>query len=79
MISAITACTNSKNLQNLHETIADTCKDKKTYQAYSYFFNKARWNENKVAQKKADIFFKAVGAERGKRILVIIDDTLEKK
>jgi len=79
MTSAITACTNSKNLQNLHETIADTCKDKKTYQAYSYFFNRAKWSEDEVAQKKANMFFEAIGVKSGKRILVIIDDTLEDK
>jgi len=79
MASAIMACTGSKNIQNLHGTISDTCEDKKDYQTYRYFFNKAKWDENEVAQKKADLFFKAVGAKKGKRILIIIDDTFNEK
>jgi len=79
MVAAITTCMLPKNIQNLHETIANTCKNKKDYQTYRYFFEKARWNENEVAQKKADIFFKAIGAKKGKRILIIVDDTFKKK
>ena len=79
MVAAITACMLPKNIQNLHGTIANTCKNKKDYQTYRYFFEKAKWNENEVAQKKADLFFKAVGAKKGRRILIIVDDTFKKK
>lgn len=79
MLAAITACLLPKNIQNLHETIANNCEDKKNYQTYRYFFEKAKWDENEMAQKKADIFFKAIDARKGKRILIIVDNTLNKK
>ena len=79
MVTAITACMLPKNIQNLHETIANTCENKKDYQTYRYFFEKAKWDENEIAQKKADLFFKAVGAGKRKRILIIVDDTFKKK
>jgi hypothetical protein len=79
MVSAITACTDPKNIQNLHGTIADTCEDKKDYQTYRYFFGKAKWDENEIAQRKADIFFKSIGAKKGELILIVVDDTLNKK
>ncbi len=79
MVASIAACKSQKTLLQLYGTIADVCENKKTYQAYLYFFNKAKWDEDEIAQKAADLFFKAVNAETGKRILIIIDDTLEEK
>ncbi len=79
MVAAVTACLLPKNIQNLHKIITNTCKNKKDYQTYRYFFGKAKWDGNEVAQKKADLFFKAVGAKKGKRILIIVDDTFKEK
>ncbi|OIQ05809.1 MAG: hypothetical protein AUK59_02365 [Candidatus Altarchaeum sp. CG2_30_32_3053] len=79
IVSAIIVCGGRKTLLNLHRAIANVCADKKAYQTYRYFLNAAKWDENKIAQKTADVFLKKMGAENGKRVLVVIDDTYEEK
>jgi len=79
MIAAISVCTKSKTVYNLYETIADDCDDKKARSTYDWFFNHAKWDEDEVAQRKADMFFEALNIEEGERILLIIDDTYKEK
>ncbi len=79
LVAAIIGCEGRKTLLNLHRTIANVCKDKKAYQTYRYFLNDGKWDEDKVAQKTADVFLKKMGVENGKRVLVTIDDTFEEK
>jgi len=47
--------------------------------AYEYFFLEARWNEDEVAQRKADLFFREIGLFPGDRLLLVIDDTFVEK
>ena len=54
-------------------------EDKKSSSTYDWFFTQASWNEDEVAQRKADMFFKALDLEKKDRILLIIDDTYKEK
>lgn len=66
----------SRTVSRLHRSISNG----KSRTAYEYFFNEAKWNEDAVAQRKADLFFKEAGLSSGDRLLLVIDDTyVEKK
>jgi len=77
MVSAISVCSKSRTIYNLHDTMSNTYEDKKSRSTYDWFFTQASWNEDEVAQRKADMFFKALDLEEKDRILLIIDDTME--
>lgn len=77
LISAIAVCDKQKNVYNLYDTMA--LEDKKNRSSYNWFFNNAKWDEDEVADRKAEMFFKAVGLKKGDRILFIVDDTYEEK
>jgi len=77
MTSAINVCKKGKNIQNLHDTWADGCGKSRT--AYEYFFNEAKWSEEVMAQSKANMLFNAIKIGKGKRLLLIIDDTYVEK
>ena len=79
MVSAISVCTKSRTVNNLHDTMSNTYEDKKSRSTYDWFFNQASWNEDEVSQRKADMFFKALDLEEKYRILLIIDDTYKEK
>lgn len=79
MIAAISVCTKSKTVYNLYETMADDCNDKKARSTYDWFFNHAKWDEDEVAQRKAEMFFEALDLKERERILLIIDDTYREK
>jgi hypothetical protein len=52
----------------------------KSRTAYEYFFIEAKWDEDAVAQRKADLFFKEAELSAGDKLLLVIDDTyVEKK
>ena len=44
-------------MRRLHKKISNG----KSRTAYEYFFLEARWNEDEVAQRKADLFFREIG------------------
>lgn len=77
LMSAIAVCDKQKNVYNLYDTMA--LEDKKNRSSYNWFFNNAKWDEDEVADRKAEMFFKAVGLKKGDRILFIVDDTYEEK
>ena len=79
MGTAIAVCQKSRTVRNLHDTIAENNKKKKSRRAYNWFFNDAKWDEDKVAQVKADAFFKTIKPKKEKRILLLIDDTDNEK
>ena len=51
----------------------------KSRTAYEYFFNSAKWDDAALAQRKAELFFRAVNLSPGGRLLLAIDDTYEEK
>ncbi|GCC10089.1 archaeal putative transposase [archaeon] len=66
----------SRTVRRLHKSIFGG----KSRTAYEYFFNDAKWDEDALSQRKAELFFKEAGLSRGDRLLLIIDDTyVEKK
>jgi len=77
MTSAINVCEESKNVVNLHNSWANGYGKSRT--AYEYFFNEAKWDEDEMAQSMANMFFNTINIEKGKRLLLIIDDTCEDK
>ena len=79
LVIAIAVCATSKTVSSLHKTISNSNGVKKSRSLYNWFFNGARWDENEVAQRNAKLFFKAVGLEIGDLLLLIIDDTYNKK
>lgn len=79
LTSALAICTKSKTINNLHETMSDINKEKKSRSAYNWFVAEGDWDEDEIAQRKADMFFEAVHLQEGDRILLIIDDTYNEK
>jgi hypothetical protein len=65
----------SRTVTGLHKSISNG----KSRTAYEYFFNEAKWDEDAVAQRKADLFFKESGLTAGGRLLLVIDDTFREK
>lgn len=66
-----------KTVRGLHSRMVG--EDKKSRAAYEWFFTTAKWDENELAQRKADLFYELTGIKPGDRHLLIIDDTLKKK
>ncbi len=69
----------SKTVFNLHDTMANGNKEKKARSSYNWFITDGDWDEDEIAQRKADLFFEELGLKEGNRILLIIDDTYNKK
>jgi len=79
LIIAIAVCVKSKTVSSLHETISNNNGAKKSLSSYNWFLNEAKWDENEVAQRNAKLFFVAAGLKIGDLLLLIIDDTYNKK
>ena len=69
----------SKTVFNLKETMADDNKDKKGRSSYNWFITNGDWDEDEIAQRKADLFFEELCLKKDNRILLIIDDTYNEK
>jgi hypothetical protein len=79
LTTAIAVCDKSKTIFNLHDTMAKDNRDKKARSSYNWFITNGDWDENEIAQRKADLFFEELGLKEGNRILLIIDDTYNEK
>jgi len=75
LLGAIITMEKSRTVRRLHKKISNG----KSRTAYEYFFLEARWNEDEVAQRKADLFFREIGLFPGDRLLLVIDDTFVEK
>ena len=79
LMFAIPVCDKAKkNVYNLYGYYL-AVEDKKAGSSYNWFFNDARWDEDLLAERKADMFFKALDVRRNDQILFIVDDTYEEK
>ncbi len=79
MTSTIAVCNKSKTVFSLHETMVDDNTEKKGRSSYNWFLTEGDWDEDEIAQRKADLFFEELGLTEGNRILLIIDDTYNEK
>jgi len=77
--TTIAVCNKSKTVFNLHETMSDENKEKKGRSSYNWFITDGDWDEDEIAQRKADLFFEELCLKKGDRILLIIDDTYNEK
>lgn len=59
--------------------MANDNKKKKARSSYNWFITDGDWDEDEIAQRKADLFFEELGLKEGNRILLIIDDTYNEK
>lgn len=75
LTSAVINSEKRRTVKRMHESISNG----KSRTAYEYFFNEAKWDEDSVAQRKADYFFEQFGVEEGDRIYLSIDDTFREK
>lgn len=66
-----------KTVRGLHSRMVG--EDKKSRAAYEWFFTTAKWDENELAQRKADLFYELMGIKPKDKLLLIIDDTLNEK
>ena len=57
----------------------NVAKGKKACSSYNWFFSDANWDENEVAQRKADLFINSLCLKGNNKISLIIDDTFNKK
>jgi hypothetical protein len=79
LTTAIAVCDKSKTVFNLHDAMADDNKEKKARSSYNWFITDGDWDEDEIAQRKADLFFEELCLKEGNRILLIIDDTYNEK
>jgi len=79
LVTAIAVCAKSKTISNLCETISNSNVKKKSRSSYNWFFDSSKWDENKVAQQNANLFFKFMGLNIGDTLLLVVDDTYNKK
>lgn len=78
LTTSIIACSDKpRNLQNLHAKLGDGFRKSRT--AYEYFLNQGKWRDTEVAQRKAELFYDAVGIKPGDTVLLIVDDTHREK
>ena len=66
MIASIAVCDKSKTIFSLHETMADDNKEKKGRSSYNWFITDGDWDEEEIAQRKADLFFEELGIKKKK-------------
>ena len=79
LTTAIAVCDKSKTIFNLHDIMAKDNKDRKARSSYNWFITNGDWDEDEIAQRKADLIFEELGLKEGNRILLIIDDTYNEK
>ncbi len=79
IVSAIIVCIDPKTICNLHKTLADNGVNKKGRSTYNWFFNKAKWDEEEIAQHKANLFFETCNLKEGNHIFLSIDSTTSEK
>lgn len=79
LTTSIAVCDKSKTIFNLHDTMAKDNRDRKARSSYNWFITNGDWDEDEIAQRKADLFFEELGLKEGNRILLIIDDTYNEK
>ncbi len=77
--TTIAVCNKSKTVFNLHETMSDENKEKKGRSSYNWFITDGDWDEDEIAQRKADLFLEELCLKKGDRRLLIIDDTYNEK
>ena len=75
LTSALIVMDSRRTVSRMREAISDG----KSRTAYEYFFNSAKWDDAALAQRKAELFFRAVNLSPGGRLLLAIDDTYEEK
>jgi SRSO17 transposase len=79
LCGALSVCDKSKTVANLCDTMAECRKGKKARSSYNWFFSDANWDENEVAQRKADLFIEKLCLKENDKVLLIIDDTYKEK
>jgi len=79
LCGALSVCDKSKTVSNLCDTMAECREGKKARSSYNWFFSDANWDENEVAQRKADLFIDKICLKDNDKILLIIDDTYNEK
>jgi hypothetical protein len=79
LCAALSVCDKSKTVAHLCDTMADCREGKKARSSYNWFFSDANWDENEVAQRKADLFIDRLHLKDDDKILLIIDDTYNEK
>ena len=66
-----------KTVRGLHSRLVG--EDKKSRAAYEWFFTTAKWDEDELAQRKAELFYRLMDIKQGDKLLLIVDDTLNEK
>jgi hypothetical protein len=79
LTTAIAVCDKPKTIFSLHDAMADDNREKKARSSYNWFITDGNWDEDEIAQRKADLFLKELCLEKGDQILLIIDDTYNEK
>jgi SRSO17 transposase len=79
LTTAIAVCDKSKTVFSLHDTMASSNREKKGRSSYNWFITDGDWDEDEIAQRKADLFFEELGLKKSSQILLIIDDTYNEK
>jgi hypothetical protein len=79
LTTAIAVCDKSKTVFSLHDTMANGNREKKGRSSYNWFITDGDWDEDEIAQRKADLFFEELALKKGSHILLIIDDTYNEK
>ncbi len=67
MTTTIAVCDKSKTVFNPYETMADDNKDKKGRSSYNWFITNGDWDEDEIAQRKADLFFEELCLKKDNR------------
>lgn len=79
LTTAIAVCDKSKTVFSLHDAMANDNREKKARSSYNWFITDGDWDEDEIAQRKADLFFEELYLKKGSQILLIIDDTYNEK
>ena len=79
LTTAIAVCDKPKNIFNIHNAMADDNRERKARSSYNWFITDGDWDEDEIAQRKADLFFEELCLKKGSQILLIIDDTYNEK
>lgn len=65
----------SRTVRRLHKGVSGG----KSRTAYEYFFKEAKWDEDAVSHRKAELFYRESGLTAGDKLLLVIDDTFREK
>jgi len=79
LCAALSVCDKSKTVTNLCDTMAECGKGKKARSSYNWFFSDANWDEDQVAERKANLFINHLCLKENDKVLLIIDDTYNEK